>query len=125
MNQEQIQDLVTESLDLIEINASALGDGKRRAARFLVVQAILATYLKSLEECKAKTDVMLEAQFAQAVFGAEGKNVTEKKVSASANKDYSNVKEAMGNIDAEINWIKTHLKIFDNAHLMFRQYTRE
>jgi hypothetical protein len=125
MQYEEIEKLIEDHIDLIHVDANALANSKDRSARFLVIQAILATYLKSLEEAKAQLTTITEASFAQAIKYASGKNVTENKISASVDPQYSSTRENSEKLDAEINWIKTHMKIFENAHILFRQFLRE
>jgi hypothetical protein len=125
MTFEEIEKYVSDHIDLIKINATALAQGKERAAKFLVIQAILSNHLKCLEEGKALVTTSVEATYAQVILGANGKNVTENKITAAADPRYTSQREAAENLDAEINWVKTHMKIFDNAHIMFRQYTKE
>ena len=125
MNLEFIQKTIEDHLDLIEINAVALAQSRERAGKFLVVQAILTSYLKDLEEAQAKITTIREASYAQSIKMADGKNITEKKVEAEANPEYSSYREASERVAAEINWIKGHIKIFENAHILFRQSLRE
>lgn len=125
MDLQQVTNLINEHIDLVEVNASALASSKDRAAKFLVIQAILATYLKGLEDGKAKLKTMVDATYAQSILGASGKNVTENKIIAEADPAYARVREGSEELDSEINWIKTHMKIFENAHILFRQFLRE
>lgn len=125
MNFPEIERIVNDHLDLIKIDAVGLAEGKPRAARFLVVQSLLANYLKDLQDARAKVSTVVDASYAQAIQTAEGKNITEKKTMAEANPLYAGNREGMETLDSEINWIKVHMDIFNNAHLMFRQYSRE
>lgn len=122
---EQIEQVVLEHVGMIEISSSSLAAGKKRAAQFLVVQSLLSTYLKELEERKAKVATESSAQYATALGSGGGKNVTENKINAEAHPSYTQARERQEEFDAEIRWIKTHIEIFNNAHLMFRQYTKE
>lgn len=125
MTFHDLEKIVSEHIDLIEISATALASGKDRAAKFLVMEAILVNHLKTLEEGKAQLATLTNASYAQAMLMADGKNVTENKAKAENDPHYAQVREASEMIDAEINWVKNHMKIFDNAHVMFRQYTRD
>lgn len=125
MTFEEVEKYVSEHIDLIRVNATALAQGKERAGKFLVIQAILANHLKHLEDGKALVTTSVEATYAQVIMAASGKNVTENKITASADPRYTSQREGAEQLDAEINWVKTHMKIFDNAHLMFRQFSKE
>lgn len=122
---DQVEQAVLEHIDLIEISSSSLAQGKDRAAKFLIVQSLLSSYLKQVEEGKAKAQTLVSAEYATAIACADGKNITEKKQSAEADPKYTAVREKVEELDAEIRWLKTHIDIFQNAHVMFRQYTRE
>lgn len=114
-----------DHIGLITINATALAQGKERAAKFLVVQAILSNHLKELRDAKVSVSTLEKASYAQAILGASGKNVTENKIIAEADPYYSQNREALESISSEESWTKEHFDIFNNAHLMFRQYSRE
>lgn len=127
MQFEQIQKIVNDHIDLVEISSTGLAQGKDRAAKFLVVQSILANYIKDLEDGRAKGKTIVDASYAQVLreISATSKKITEAKKEVEAHPDYTSNREALEQLDSEINWVKTHMKIFDNAHLMFRQYSRE
>ncbi len=123
--ESRVSQIVNEHLDLIVIDAKGLAEAKQRAAKFLVVQSILSTFLKTFEDDLARQSTLTEAQYAQGISGAEGKNVTEKKINMALYTDYTNAREFHERLDSLRSWIKTHMKIFENAHLLFRQYSRE
>lgn len=125
MDFTSIERIVNEHLDLVNVDAVALATGKERAGKFLVVQSILANYLKGLQDARAKVSTVVDASYAQAIRIAEGKNITEKKTMAECDKDYAQNREGLETLDSEVNWVKTHMEIFNNAHLMFRQYSRD
>lgn len=122
---DQIEQVVIEHVSMIEISSASLAEGKKRAAQFLVVQSLLSNYLKDIESAKAKINTESSAQYATALGSGGGKNVTENKINAEAHPSYTQARERQEEYDAEIRWLKTHIEIFQNAHLMFRQYTRE
>lgn len=118
-----INGLVERGIEEIAVNAHSLVDAKPRAGRMLIRVAVLTNYLRAIEEELPKLQTLVNAQYAVAVQQANGKNVTEKKIEAEASKVYSNAVEAKAMLDAEQNWVKNHIKIFDNAHIMYRQYS--
>lgn len=122
---EQLQKLVSDHIDLVEINQHAFQESRERAAKFLVIQAHLASHLKSLEDVKVKASTLEKAQYAQSLMSQSGKNVTENKINAEADPRYSAARESVELVDSEINWTKKHYEIFGNAHVMFRQISMQ
>lgn len=125
MDFESLERIVNDHLDLVEINAAAIAQSRERSAKFLVIQALLSSHLKVLQDVKVKASTEEKATYAQAILSAGGKNVTENKIVAEADPQYSKTRETMELIDSEINWVKQHFDIFNNAHIMFRQYSKE
>jgi len=124
MNIQDVQQLVDEGVTEISINAQSLADARPRAGRFLVRIAVLTNFLKEIEEELPKYQTLVNAQYAQAINSAIGKGITEKKVEAEANPVYSEAVENKAKLDALRDWVKNYIKIFDHAHLMYRQYSR-
>lgn len=122
---EEVQALVTENLALIQMDPNAFTQARDRAAKFLVTQAILTSYLKGLQDARPKVQTLVDATYAQAIANSGGKNVTENKITAEADPNYTQYREAVESVDSEIHWVKTHMEIFFNAHLFFRQNSRE
>lgn len=122
---KDIEQLVDEGVNEITVNAQSLADAKPRASRFLVRIAVLTNFLKEIEEELPKYQTLVNAQYAQAITSATGKGITEKKVEAEANPIYSEAVENKARLDALRDWVRNYIKIFDHAHLMFRQYSRE
>lgn len=122
---EQLQKIVHDHIDLIEISPQAIVQSKERAAKFLVIQALLSNHLKEIQDIKVKISTLEKATYAQAILGAGGKNITENKIVAEADPKYCEAREAMELVDSEVNWTKQHFDIFNNAHIMFRQYSKE
>jgi methionine synthase II (cobalamin-independent) len=125
MDYNQLQELVNKYLDLIEIDRDAIIESRDRAAKFLVVQSHLSNHLKVLDDVKVKASTIEKATYAQALLNSGGKNVTENKINAEADPEYSKARETLELVEAEINWTKRHYEIFGNAHIMFRQIASE
>lgn len=125
MTFDEINIIVKDHLALVAIKGDALAQAKTRAAKFLVAEAILADHLKELQQAKAQLQTISTATYAQVMKGLDSKKVTENKINAEADPSYSQNREALEMIDAEAGWIKTHMKIFENAHVMYRQYGNE
>jgi len=129
MNYEQIEknaaNLIDDHLKMITVDARGLAEARERAAKFLIVQSILATFLKNFEDDLARAVTLRDAQFARGIAVTDGKNITEKKINVANNRDYTDARESQEKLDAFKNWIKVHIKIFEHAHLLFRQHARE
>lgn len=125
MTLDQVQNIIAEHVELITLDAKGLAEAGLRASKFLVVSSILSTYLKDLETELGKLDANLEASFAQASKTSGGKNVTEKKLDAQMDPEVLKLAHAKSQMDALRTWLRTHIKIFENSHVMYRQFSRE
>lgn len=125
LSKEEVLGIVERGVEEIAINAQSLADAKPRAGRMLTRVAVLTNYLKQLEEDLPKHQTLVNAQYYTAVNSAGGKNVTEKKLEADANLAYCAAVEQKAMVDAERDWVKRYIEIFDNAHIMYRQYSRD
>jgi hypothetical protein len=121
----QIETLISETVELIAVNSHSLAEAKPRASRFLVVNALLSSFLKDIEEELPKLQTLEDAEYAQALSVAGGGTITEKKVNVALVKSYTDVRENKEKLQALRSWILNHIKIFENAHVMFRQYSRD
>lgn len=125
MNLQQIEELINEHIELVTVDAKGLAEAASRSGKFLIVCSVLATYLKQLETELGKVEANTAAIFGQAVKTALGKNVTEKKIEAGMDPAVTNIAIVVSSIEAQRTWVKTHIKIFDHAHVMYRQFSRE
>ena len=125
MTFEQIEKIVQEHVELISINGEALAQAKTRSAKFLVAESILSSYLMGLQKAAAQLQTISTATYAQVMKGLDSKKVTENKINAEADPGYSQKRQALEEIEAESNWVKIHMKIFENAHVMYRQFGNE
>ena len=123
--EQQVTAIINEHIDLIVIDAKSLADARARSAKFLVAQSTLSTFLKNFEDDRAKASTLTSAKYAQGIASIEGTKITEKKIGVANDINYTNAREMQESIEEFKIWIKTHMKIFENAHLMFRQYARD
>src|SRR6266481_519371 len=108
-----IEKLVEDHIDLIAVNGESLAQAKTRSAKFLVAESILSSYLKELQKAIAQFKTVSTASYAQVMKGLSSKKVTENKIEAEAHPDYSRNRQSLEEMEAEANWVKTHMKIFD------------
>jgi len=120
-----LEQLVNETVGLITVTGESLNQARERAGRFLVVSAVLTTELRNLETQMVKTETAQDGSEAQAVLEGTGKNVTENKLHAKVNPLAIETKEQHKELEAKRNWLKLYIKIFENAHLMYRQLSKE
>lgn len=121
---EEIRELVDKGLDKIAVTPEGLALSRERAGEFLIIEAVLADYLKQVSEEMSVLSSLKDAIFADAIRRAEGKNVTEKKINTAKDDNYVVALQNYENIDSLRDWIKTHLKIFENAHIFYRGMSR-
>lgn len=122
---EEVKGLVDENIELIAYSKEAFKDAIQRSTKFLMVIAVLAEHRMELERKKAKATTLRELEYSRSITVAEGKNVTEKKVSAEANPQYSEQREVVEDIEAEISWVKTNIEVFMAASVTYRQMAKE
>jgi hypothetical protein len=124
-NSNEIFEVVQGQLDLITVTPEGLASSKDRAARFLVVQATLIEYLRQVDEELAKRSTLKEATYANKISTIVGKNITEKKIIIATDEEYSSVRESYEELEALREWVKGHIRIFENAHILYRGFSRE
>ena len=123
IDDHELRNFVTEIVSLIEVDGAALAASKERMGRFLIAASVLATTLREIDIDLARLSALKDATEAQVISAMPGQKITEKKLASKMNEE---VKAANVNYDimsAKRQWINTHLKIFENAHIMFRQLT--
>jgi hypothetical protein len=122
---EEVSKVINTHVDLITITPEGLAESRERAAVFLVAQALLTSYLKQVDENMAKLSALKDATFAQAIGKTEGKNVTEKKIKVGKDDQYRDQLLKFENMNALREWIKGHIRIFENAHILYRGFCRD
>ena len=125
MNTKDLENFINEHISLISTDAKSLIDARDRAAKFLVAQSVLATFLRDFEDDKTRLTTLKEIAYAKAIKVSDGKNITEKKVNVYNDSEYNTYNEAVETMDHARDYIKTHIKIFENSHLFFRQMSKE
>jgi len=121
MDKSSIKKVIDEHYDMIAVNAKSIAGAQSRMGKFLMVVCVLSAYILELEIAWSKSKTLMEAQYAMAVQNGEGKTITEKKLSASLNKTYCDARETYEVLEANRAMLKAHLRVFENAHIMYRQ----
>ncbi|OGM09309.1 hypothetical protein A2Z67_05200 [Candidatus Woesebacteria bacterium RBG_13_36_22] len=122
---DEVFDEVNKQLELITVTSEGLAESKERAANFLVVEAVLIEYLRQIDGELAKRSSLKDATFANKINRVAGKNITERKINIATDEEYASIRESFEELDALREWVKGHIKIFENAHIMYRGFSRE
>lgn len=125
MTIDQVQQIVNDCVSLIKVDGKSLNEARERAAKFLTANALLANYMLELETELGKHETVTELAYSQAIRETDGKNITEKKSHVIDNPLYRKEQDQLKELEARKNWVKTQMKVLENAHLMFRQFARE
>ena len=125
IDQNEVFEVVTVQLELITVTPQGLAESKDRAANFLIVQATLIEYLCQIDGELAKRSTLKEATYANKIGQITGKNITEKKINIATDEEYASVRESYEELEALREWVKGHIKIFENAHILYRGFSRE
>lgn len=125
MDDSKLKKKIEEHLELIKYNSKSLTEAPERATAFLIMVAILADEERATKEDKIRISTLVSASYAQAFARSPAKQVTEKKAEAENDATYSEMRESLEQCDAKISWLKTYIEIFNNGHLVYRQFSRE
>lgn len=118
---ENIKDLIQKYLELIQLDTAInRPEAEKRASQFLIAQAHLNETLMELREKQMKVVSVLNAVYANEVQRAGGKTITESKMIAEASSAYNTAREEVETLTNNIEYFKTYLKIFAEAHILHR-----
>ncbi len=125
IDSNEVLEVVQKQLELITVTSQGLAESKERAATFLIVQATLIEYLRQIDEELVKRSTLKEAVYAQRLSKTEGGTITAKKINIATDEEYTPVRESYEELEALREWVKGHIKIFENAHILYRGFSRE
>lgn len=125
MTFENIEQIVNDCIGLIQVDAQGLAQARERAAKFLTAQALLINYMREVETELGKHETVTELSHSQALRVTDGKNITERKAHVIENEAYRTELDKLKELEAKKSWLKAHIKVLENAHLMFRQFSRD
>ena len=125
MTDQELRARIKEHLDLVTYSRQGMKEAAERCTAFLVMVAILTDEKRECEDEKAKITTMETASYAQAIGRSQAKQVTEKKIEAEQDQNYTIIREAKEHCEAKISWLKTYISIFENAHITYRTFAKE
>lgn len=125
MELSKLKKLISEAVELLPTEkAVSEREAERRAGRFLEIQAFIVDSIDTLNDNKIRATSLEKAVYAKVLSEVRVKQVTEKKIQTEADPDYQATRENLEDVDARINYLKSYYKIFDNAHIFYRQLSK-
>ncbi len=121
----EIKNMVDGLVDEITVTDEGLSEAKERSANFLVGQAVLTSHLKEVSGELAKLATARDATYASSLSKVAGENITQKKINVASETDYTELREQFEELEAKREWLKNFIKIFENAHILYRSFSRE
>lgn len=125
MEENTLRVKIQDHLELIKFSTRSLQEAQQRTTAFLIMVAILADERRDTEELKAQLSTLNSATYARAMSSSAAKQVTAAKAEAENNGDYTEAREALESCEAKIAWLKTYIDIFSQAHVTYRQFSKE
>ena len=99
-------------------------DMEERASGLLVTVAKLGQVSNDLQHQRIEALSLERASFGSTLAKAEGKNITERKIMADTASEYRDYKKKLETLDADLSYLKTMIDVFNNGHVMWRQFSR-
>lgn len=124
MTDEQLQAKISECLELIKYSSKSLTEAPDRATKFLIMQAFLVDAKRAAEEDRVKLTTLSEMTYSQAIGKANG-GITERKLEADRDEEYQGAREALGDCEAKISWLRGYIDVMNNAHIVYRNLMKE
>lgn len=103
-------------------------EARNRASDFLYAIALISAERLEISKVIAQIKSLVAVEFEAACdkYSKEEKiKVTEKKIKAEADKEYQSAREELEILESNISFLKTHEKIFENAHIFYRNFGKE
>lgn len=124
---DEIEQFIEEYTEMLPTNGKVVDVtvAEDRASKFLMAQARLVSWRRDFSDAKVKLVSSERLSYASAIGSVDGKNVTEKKLNAEADKRYIKVREDLEYTDTTITYLKSFIEIFGNAHVFYRQLCRD
>jgi hypothetical protein len=122
----EIKHYIQQFVALLPVGTSvSYTEAERRASEFLVASATLVDWKHVLSGEKIKLLSVQTVVYAEQMGKGTAKTVTENKLTAEASSEYTKAREELEAIDNDISYLKAYLELFNNAHLFYRQLSKE
>lgn len=126
MVSKEVKEVIASGISLLAYDPGlTTSEKEERCATLLVLCAELLNIKASLQEDKIKATSLSAAIYAteQAKF-LTVKSANEKKALAEAEPAYISAREQEETVDADLKYINAIYDVFNNGHIMWRQYSR-
>lgn len=125
MELSKLKKIIKEAVEILPTEkAVSEREAERRAGRFLEVQAFIVDSIDTLNDDKIRAVSLEKAVYAKVLSEVKVKQVTEKKIQTEADPDYQAIRENLESVDARINYLKSYYKIFEAAHIFYRNLAK-
>lgn len=99
-------------------------EAEKRASMFLEAMAYVTELRHLLSGEKIRAISTQTAVYAEELYKATGKTVTENKIAAEASKEYITSREDLEGLDNDLSYLKAHYEVFNNAHIFYRNVSK-
>jgi len=124
--QGDIGDLINRGMELLEHKRTTdTFQLETKASSLLQITAELAQVRHGLEQALIKARSVERASAAKSMFGTNEKTVTEKKLRAETDVEYTAAREDLEDIENNITYIKSMMEIFRDGHIFYRRLIKE
>lgn len=124
MNEEQLKVKIAEHMALIKYSGRGINEAAERACAFLIITALILEEKRICEDDLAKIETLVSASQFQAYSRAKG-NTTDKRMATEQDQAHATWKESKAQCENKIKLYKGYIQIFENAHVSYRQFSRE
>jgi S-adenosylhomocysteine hydrolase len=123
---DDVKSFIEKMTELISVSRSLdQYEKEERASLFLAARADIEGFLFNLNNAMAEVSTLTDACFSKAIFSSEGTSITEKKYAANKTENYIVAKQKLLTLEADIHYLKSIADIFQNAHVMWRQFCKD
>lgn len=123
--QGDIEDLINRGMELLRHKRTTdTFELETKASSLLQITAELAQVRHTLEQALIKARSVERASAARSMFGTSEKTVTEKKLRAETDVEYTAAREDLEEIENNITYIRGMMDIFKDGHIFYRQILR-
>lgn len=122
---ENIQSIVDQYVELLPTESLSPQIGSEvKASKFLLAIAKLAEYRDHLLKAKIEKDSMSTIEFKNSILAAEGSDAKKREAIALADPTYLEASTNAKTIDSDLQYVKTMMEVFNNAHILYRGLTK-